>query len=63
MYIESRMPPAQYLFYKIPVDQLFAKKKQKYLTGEKPAEQRIIEAWDLMEPALLICPSLCNQEM
>jgi len=38
------MPPVQYLLDKVLIDQLFAKKKQKNLAGEKPAEKRIIEA-------------------
>jgi len=38
------MPPVQYFLDKILINQLFAKKKQKYLTGEKPTEQRIIKA-------------------
>jgi len=31
--------------------------------NEKPAEQRIIKACDLMEPALVISPALCNKKM
>jgi len=44
VHIESSMLPIQYLSFKVLVDQLFAKKKQKYLACEKPAEKRIIEA-------------------
>ena len=57
------MLPEQYLLDKVLINQLFAKKQQKYLTGEKPAEQRIINACDLMEPTLFIRPSLCDQKM
>ena len=44
VHIESSMLPEQYPLYKIPVDQLFAKEQQEDLAGEKPAEQRIVEA-------------------
>jgi hypothetical protein len=63
VHIEACKAPVKNFLDKILIDQLFAEKKGEDFKCNKPAEKRIIELRDLVEPSFFICPSLCDQKM